>query len=281
VKTVVEIERYPGNEASVNSYLISDARNLIVVDLLRNSREAEALADHVESTGKKLDLIFVSHGHPDHYIGLGVFHSRFPDVPIKVASSNVRDDIVHFSTYMESIGWLNAEPKMKVKSAQNPDGFDYSNVIGVLNEPLLRLPPEQSSIQVQTDYPAAECSHTTTLVIPTQRAFLGFDLLYNHVHAWCGSGVGRAEIENWLNALDGIARVASEGGWTFYCGHGDSGDERLVSNMKRYLQTFLQVTTAAKSRQEAMDEMKALFPGFAQEDFLLRYSVEFHVKETN
>jgi hypothetical protein len=26
------------------------------------------------------------------------------------------------------------------------------------------------------------------------------------------------------------------------------------------------------------DEMKALFPGFAQEDFLLRYSVEFHVK---
>jgi glyoxylase-like metal-dependent hydrolase (beta-lactamase superfamily II) len=278
---VVEIERYQGQEASVNSYLISDATNLIVVDLLRNSSEAERLADHVESTGKKLESIFVSHGHPDHYIGLGVFHSRFPDVPVKVASSKIREDIIGFSTYMESIGWLNAEPKMKVKSEKNPEGFDYSNVIQVLNEPLIRLPSEQSSIQIQTDYPAAECGHTTTLVIPRQRAFLGFDLLYNRVHAWCGPGVGRAEIENWLNALDGIGRVASEGGWTFYCGHGDSGDERLVSNMKQYLQTFLQVTTAAKSRQEAMDEMKALFPGFAQEDFLLRYSVEFHVKETN
>jgi glyoxylase-like metal-dependent hydrolase (beta-lactamase superfamily II) len=278
---VVEIERYQGQEASVNSYLISDATNLIVVDLLRNSSEAERLADHVESTGKKLESIFVSHGHPDHYIGLGVFHSRFPDVPVKVASSKIREDIIGFSTYMESIGWLNAEPKMKVKSEKNPEGFDYSNVIQVLNEPLIRLPSEQSSIQIQTDYPAAECGHTTTLVIPRQRAFLGFDLLYNRVHAWCGPGVGRAEIENWLNALDGIGRVASEGGWIFYCGHGDSGDERLVSNMKQYLQTFLQVTTAAKSRQEAMDEMKALFPGFAQEDFLLRYSVEFHVKETN
>jgi glyoxylase-like metal-dependent hydrolase (beta-lactamase superfamily II) len=99
----------------VNSYLISDSRNLIVVDTLRNSREAEKLADHVESSGKKLSLIFVSHGHPDHYIGLGVFHSRFSDAPIKVASSEIRDDIIGFSRWMESVGWLNVETKMKAK----------------------------------------------------------------------------------------------------------------------------------------------------------------------
>jgi glyoxylase-like metal-dependent hydrolase (beta-lactamase superfamily II) len=278
---VIEIERYQGQEASVNSYLISDARNLIVVDLLRNSAEAERLADHVESTGKRLDSVYVSHGHPDHYIGLGVFHRRFPDVPVKVASSKIRDDIIGFSTWMESVGWLNAEAKMKVKSEQNPEGFDYSNVIGVLNDPLLRLPSEQASIQVQTDYPAAECGHTTTLVIPEQRTFLGFDLLYNRVHAWCGTGVGRTEINNWIQALDQIGTTVSDRGWTLYCGHGDSGDGQLVGDMKRYLQAFLEVTTAAKSRQEAMDEMKVLFPGFAQEDFLLRYSVDFHVKETN
>ncbi|PYX76364.1 MAG: hypothetical protein DMG72_05000 [Acidobacteria bacterium] len=49
-------------QANVNSHLLSDA-SLVVVDLLRNSLEAEKLADHVEARGKKLEMIFVTHGH--------------------------------------------------------------------------------------------------------------------------------------------------------------------------------------------------------------------------
>jgi glyoxylase-like metal-dependent hydrolase (beta-lactamase superfamily II) len=87
---MIEIQRYAGQEANVNSYLLSDAENVIVIDLLRNSNEAVALADHVEGTGKKLASIFISHGHPDHYIGLGVFRRRFPDAPVRVASTDIR-----------------------------------------------------------------------------------------------------------------------------------------------------------------------------------------------
>lgn len=264
----------------MNSYLISDAKNLIVVDLLRNSPEVERLADRVASSGKKLDLILITHGHPDHYIGLGVFHRRFPNATVKVASSKIRDDIIGFSNWMETVGWLETETKMKVKSHQNPEGFDYSKVIEILSGPFLRLPLEQTMIQVQSDYPATECAHMTTLSIPEQRTFLAFDLLYNRVHAWCGPGVDRAEISNWILALHRIGRIASDRGWSFYCGHGESGDERLVGNMKDYLET-VEVTSAAKTRQEATNKMKVLFPGFAQEDFLLHHSINFHVKETN
>jgi hypothetical protein len=49
--------------------------------------------------------------------------------------------------------------------------------------------------------------------------------------------------------------------------------------MKEYLQTFLKVTSAALSRQAAITRMKELFPGFAQDDFLLVHSVNFHVNE--
>ncbi len=48
--------------------------------------------------------------------------------------------------------------------------------------------------------------------------------------------------------------------------------------MKNYLETFIEVTSAAESRQAAMTKMKELFPGFAQDDFLLLHSVNFHVK---
>ena len=44
--------------------------------------------------------------------------------------------------------------------------------------------------------------------------------------------------------------------------------------MKNYLETFIEVTSAAKSRQTAMTKMKELFPGFAQDDFLLLQSVK-------
>jgi hypothetical protein len=276
---MVEIERYEGQQANVNSYLLSDAANVIIVDLLRNSAEAEQLADHVLRCGKKLICIFITHGHPDHYLGLGVFHRRFADVPIKVASAEIRNDIIGFSQWMESVGWLDAEPNMKVKSDKNPLGFDYGSIIELLEEPFIRLPLESNRIEVRVDYPGNECGHMTTLCIPEQRAFLAFDFLYDKVHAWCGPGVGRSEISNWIHVLDEISQSTSEANWIFYAGHGGQGDKILVINMKEYLESFLEVTSTAKSRQQAIAKMKELYDGFAQEDFLLVHSVNFHVNE--
>ena len=264
----------------MNSYLLSDSKNLMVVDLLRNSPEAEQLADHVEATGKRLETIFVTHGHPDHYLGLDVFHRRFPDVPVLVASREIRDDIIGFSQWMESAGWLDGEPAMKVKSSKSPDGFDYAGIIQVLENPFLKLSSGPTRIEAQCDYPGSECGHMTTLCIPDQRVFFGFDFLYNSVHAWCGQGVGNAEIYNWIQALETISRSTKGDNWTLYCGHGAEGKIELLDNMKQYLQMFLKVTGAAASRVEAIGEMKTLFPGFAQEDFLLVQSVNFHVKES-
>jgi glyoxylase-like metal-dependent hydrolase (beta-lactamase superfamily II) len=232
---MISIERYAGIQANVNSYLLSDSKSIMVVDLLRNSPEAEKLADQVEATGKRLETIFVTHGHPDHYLGLDIFHRRFPDVPVFVASREIRDDIIGFSQWMESVGWLDAEPGMKVKSSKNPNGFDYAGIIQVLENPFLELSTEPTKIQVQCDYPGSECGHMTTFSIPDQRVFFGFDLLYNGVHAWCGQGVGKAEINNWIQTLETISRNTKDDAWTFYCGHGAEGKRELLGNMKQYL----------------------------------------------
>jgi hypothetical protein len=206
-----------------------------------------------------------------------VFHRRFPEVPVKVASADIRDDIIGFSQWMESVGWLDSEPHMKVKSDQNPDGFDYAGVISILDEPFLDLPLESNRIRVRADYPGSECGHITTLTILEQKILLASDFLYDGVHAWCGPGVGKPEILNWIQVLDDMMQITSEGDWRFYSGHGGQGDESLVSKMKDYLERFLEVTAVARSKQEAIDKMKELFPGFTQDDFLLVHSVDFHV----
>lgn len=276
---MIQIERYKGIEADVNSYLLSDAENVIAVDVLRNSTEAEKLADHLEASGKRLICIFITHGHPDHYIGLGVFHRRFPDVPVKVASVEIRDDIIAFSQWMESVGWFEKEAHMKARSETNPDGFDYAHAIGILDVPFLKLPLVSNRIQVRTDYPGSECGHMTTLTVAEQKAFLASDFLYDKVHAWCGEGVDRREIHNWITVLDEMLQMASGNGWIFYAGHGGKGDENLVKDMKGYLQKFLEVTASENTKQGAIHKMKRFFPEFTQDDFLLVHSVDFHVKE--
>ena len=277
---MINIERYEGTEANVNSYILSDDENAIVVDALRNSAEAESLADHIEKNGKKLNCIFITHGHADHYMGLGVLHRRFPNVAIKVATSAIKDDLIGFSQWMESVGWLEDEPQMKVKTTENPSGFDYANLVSVIDEPFLKLPLEANRIHVHADYPGNECGHMTTLTIPEQKAFLASDLLYDKVHAWCGPGTDRQEIGQWIDILNEILEMKDIDKWTFYAGHGQSGDQTLVTNMKGYLQQFLKITESEKTQQGAMDRLTAAFPGFAQEDFLLVHSVNYHVKES-
>ena len=41
-----------------------------------------ALGDMIEQTGKRLTSIFITHGHYDHYYGLGQLVARFPDSPL-------------------------------------------------------------------------------------------------------------------------------------------------------------------------------------------------------
>ena len=48
--------------------------------------------------------------------------------------------------------------------------------------------------------------------------------------------------------------------------------------MVRYIDDYTRIVTNAKSRQEAMQAMTALYPEHKQADFFLKYSVENHVK---
>jgi hypothetical protein len=61
--TTIEIHRYAERQANVNSYLLSDPKNVIVVSLLSNSSGAEEPADsfrsHGQETGRHLRHSFI------------------------------------------------------------------------------------------------------------------------------------------------------------------------------------------------------------------------------
>src|SRR5262249_47970029 len=70
------------------STLIYGMRDAVLVDAFMTVKQANALADWVGARGKNLTTIYITHGHGDHWFGIGTLLERFPNARA-VATPNV------------------------------------------------------------------------------------------------------------------------------------------------------------------------------------------------
>jgi glyoxylase-like metal-dependent hydrolase (beta-lactamase superfamily II) len=269
------ITRFAGRTASVNSWIVTNTTHALVIDALRSESEAVELAETIKATGKTLWGVLVTHGHPDHYIGVRILKERFPNARIVVASQVVKDDIIGFSMWMESVGWLEQIPRMKPKSASVPDGFDYNATIEVLDRSVLEL-PGGGRLEIRSDYPAIEAAHMTTVYLPQANVLFTADIVYNGVHAWAGAGVTRENIANWQKVIAELKVRFAHTGVTLYPGHGAPGGVELLDVIRGYLNDFLAAADVAKSNADMIGRLTSLYPAHEQADFLLAHSVQLH-----
>lgn len=274
----ITVDTFKGETATVNSYIFSNGQSQIVMDVQRSTSEAKKLATVIKSKGLPLTHILISHGHPDHYIGMSLLMKEFPGVKIVVANQDIKKDIIGFSTWMESVGWLDNEPALKPKSKKNPDGFDYENNITALSDDSLEF-NEGGTLKFDTQYKPAEAEHVTTVFVEDLNGLFTSDLGYNKVHLWMGQGVTDQHIQNWKDQLTQFQKAYLDPSLTVYPGHGDSTDITLFPAMIEYIDNFQRIIKKANSREEAMSEMEKLYPNYKEADFLLKNSVDFHVKE--
>jgi glyoxylase-like metal-dependent hydrolase (beta-lactamase superfamily II) len=273
--THLKIERFAGREANVNAYIIHNSTHAVVVDSLRNREEAAELAETIRRSGKRLQAVFVTHGHPDHYIGSRTLKEAFPSARILVASEAIKTDTLGFSTWTNSVGWLDKQPQMKPKSDVAPEGFDYGSQIEVLDDDRLVL-EGGGVLEIRSDYPATESAHMSTVFVPDEKALLTSDLTYHGVHAWAGQGVLREHLANWVRVLGDLKAKYPGADVRVFPGHGAPSDPTLFDRMRVYLDDFVSAVSAEPTNASALARMKSLYPGYEQEGFLLAQSVAFH-----
>ena len=271
----LQVDVFKGKEASVNSYLFHNGISQIVVDVLRNSQEAIELAELIQNKKLPLTHILITHGHPDHYIGLDVMSKTFPEAKIVVASKEIKEDIIVFSTWMESVGWLEGEVNMKPKTDSNPVGFDYDGKINILDSKVLTL-HGGGTLQIENNYASAEAEHLTTIFSEDLNSFFTADFCYNGVHLWLGQGVDAAHIASWKKQLLDFKKIYSNTGATIYPGHGEKSTPALFDEVLTYLDDFEKAVQDSNSKEAIIKKMISLYPSWQQADFLLLYSADYH-----
>src|SRR5258708_4240869 len=76
----------------VNSVIIEGEHEVMLVDAQLTKTSAEKILQEIKETKKPLSIIYITHEHADHFLGLEVFKEAYPEVRI-IANSEVVDRI--------------------------------------------------------------------------------------------------------------------------------------------------------------------------------------------
>jgi glyoxylase-like metal-dependent hydrolase (beta-lactamase superfamily II) len=272
-KSNIVVSVFSAKEANVNAYFLSDDQGTLIVDATRKDKDAKELAEFARSKGVPVKMILITHGHPDHFVGLGVLKREFPDAKIVVASKQIKEDIIA----MASMKWMSSEPLMQPKSEGNPNGFDYQNEIGILDSSTLKMPGGES-LEVMTDFPATEAAHETVLFSKELNAVFASDLAYNKVHLWLAGGVNAEGIKNWQTELSRLKKRFSPLKAKVYPGHGPPTGVSVFDVDRKYMNDLLAIVKSAKTEDEAKKPMMKKYPDWQGADFILVQSIKNQTK---
>jgi glyoxylase-like metal-dependent hydrolase (beta-lactamase superfamily II) len=217
-----------------------------LVDAQLTKTSAEKVLQEIKETKKPLSIIYITHEHADHFLGLEVFREAYPRVRI-IANSSVVDRIN--KVYQDKIDkWkkiLGSGATSHVVAIEKFDGnfieFEGSEIEVLKN------------IQGDTD-------ENTMLWIPGQRILIAGDVLFNNMHAYTAETDSKAR-GNWLNSLHKIRELKPS---VVIPGHSKVGApldaSTAVDFTGNYLLVFEEELKKAKDPDSLMNAMKGKFP---------------------
>jgi glyoxylase-like metal-dependent hydrolase (beta-lactamase superfamily II) len=248
----VKVFTSPDDQFWVNSVIIEGAGEVMLVDAQLTKTNAEKVLQEIKETKKLLSIIYITHEHADHFLGLEVFREAYPKVRI-IADSGVVDRINR--VYQEKIDkWkkiLGSGATSHVVAIERVDGnfieFESSRIEVLKN------------IQGDTD-------ENTMLWIPGQRILIAGDVLFNGVHVYTAETDSKARAK-WLNSLNKIRELKPS---VVVPGHSKVGApldaSTAVDFTENYLLVFEEELKKAKDPESLINAMKERFPSV---DFLL------------
>lgn len=241
----VTLNRYTSTDRSygANAYWLESQEGIVLIDALFLKPDAELLATIIASRHKPLAGVILTHPHVDHFGGLGVLRSRFPDVPIyatRATAAAVKP--THDAAY--TAGWIQAF------------GADYDPNV-VVPDRVVESGTEITLAGMRftvTSFGAMESADNAVVYSADLGVLFAGDALVNGAVYYLGEGHS-------AGAIDGLQRLAGAypKATVAIPGHGDPGDlQQIVEENLAQVRGLRREFEAAVARPNAIDEKGAL-----------------------
>jgi len=221
----------------VDSVVLVGEKSAMVIDAQFTRASANALADMVQATGRKLETVFITHHHPDHLFGLSVLLDRFPEARA-VAHPSVAAAIEK-----------SAKLAFDQVTSHAPHGVFPSRLAtpaGVVDNSL-NFEGERIDI---LDPMAGDTAIITPVHVPALDLLIAADVAYVDTHLWLDENTAPRQIDAWRESTQTLDAIRAT---TVIPGHrkpGSASDNSVFAFTRAYLDRWEQALGSARSADE-------------------------------
>jgi glyoxylase-like metal-dependent hydrolase (beta-lactamase superfamily II) len=235
-----------GTSADARRCIDSPSHRTPLVDAQLTKTNAERVLQEITKTQKPLSIIYITHEHADHFLGLEVFKEAYPKMRV-IATSAVVERIAQ--VYQEKIA--------KWTQLLGSGATSHVVAIGPFDGPVITF--ENSQIAVLKNI-QGDTNENTMLWIPGQRILIAGDVVFNNMHVYTAETDSKAR-GRWLNSLKTIRELDPS---IVVPGHSRVGapldGSTAVDFTESYLSTFEKELTEARDPDGLINAMKKRFP---------------------
>jgi glyoxylase-like metal-dependent hydrolase (beta-lactamase superfamily II) len=231
----------------VSATLIFGKHDAVLVDALLTIDQTVSLVNWIAESGKNLTTIYATHGHADHFFGVGAVLERFPNARFVARPEVIKKMCQQTSPQTLYERWSVRFP------GQIPDRLVIAeeltgNTIELEGHELVSIPLGHT-----------DTDNTTCLHVPSVGLIVAGDAAYNGVHLFLAESNPQTRLE-WVAALDTMEALNPT---AVIAGHKRAENEdspRIIEQTRQYIRDFDRLAETTATAQALYDEMLRLYP---------------------
>lgn len=242
-----QLHVYHATEQSfgVTSTIVEAEQELVLIDAQFTLPDAAQLVARIQSIGKPLKAVFVSHGDPDYYFGLQAIRAAFPTASVYASAPTVAH-ITH-----------TAQPKLDFWGPKlGADGTTNVVLPQVLKGNTLQV--EGHPIEI-IGLEGDDAEHSFVW-LPDAQAAIGGVSVFSGLHLWMADAGSPERRATWLTKLDVLAGLHPAVVVPGHVKNLDALDVSTVAYTQQYLHAYEAALADGPSSAQLIERLRAQYP---------------------